>query len=59
MYINKFTALDGTGAVIILPTRELAMQVFEVLNSISEKHELSMGLVIGGKNIKHEKEKIH
>jgi ATP-dependent RNA helicase DDX10/DBP4 len=25
LYVNKFTALDGTGALIILPTRELAM----------------------------------
>ena len=41
LYTNKFTALDGTGAIILLPTRELAIQVFEVLNSISEKHELS------------------
>jgi len=34
------------------------MQVFEVLNSISEVHELSVGLIIGGKNVKYEKENI-
>jgi ATP-dependent RNA helicase DDX10/DBP4 len=41
LYTEKYTGLDGPGAVIILPTRELAMQVFEVLSSIGSKHELS------------------
>lgn len=30
LYLNKWTYLDGLGALIILPTRELAIQVFEV-----------------------------
>lgn len=29
--------MDGLGAVVIVPVRELAMQVFEVLNSFTEK----------------------
>ena len=59
LYRHKYTALDGPGAVILVPNRELAIQIFEVLQSISEKHELSLGLVIGGKNVKHEKDNIH
>lgn len=74
LYTQKFNPLDGLGALIILPTRELALQVFEVLASITaEQAHLSMGLIIGinrinmwvcfspllgGKNVKYEKEKI-
>lgn len=59
LYTQKFNPLDGLGALIILPTRELALQVFEVLASITAEHlHLSMGLIIGGKNVKYEKEKI-
>ena len=39
---------------MIVPVRELAMQVFEVLNSFTEKMEISVGLIIGGKDIKSE-----
>jgi len=47
--------LDGLGAIVILPTRELAIQVFEVFKSLLEKtHELTFGLLIGGKSIKEE-----
>ena len=35
------------------------MQVFEVLNSFTEKMDLSVGLIIGGKDIKSEQEKIN
>ena len=37
LYRRKFIPLDGLGAVVIVPVRELAMQVFEVLNSFTEK----------------------
>jgi len=48
LYTQKFNPLDGLGALIILPTRELALQVFEVLASITaEQAYLSMGLIIG------------
>lgn len=35
LYRNKFIPMDGLGAVVIVPVRELAMQVFEVLNSFT------------------------
>jgi len=42
---------NGTGAVIISPTRELAMQIFGVLREIMEEFPAqTCGLVIGGAN---------
>lgn len=58
LYRNKFIPMDGLGAVVIVPVRELAMQVFEVLNSFTEKLEMSVGLIIGGKDVQYEKERI-
>lgn len=47
--------MDGTGAIIISPTRELAYQIFETLKKVGVHHEFSSGLIIGGKNLKFEK----
>lgn len=45
---------DGLGALVISPTRELALQIFEVLRSVGKAHSFSAGLVIGGKNFTEE-----
>ncbi len=58
LYRNKIMPMDGLGAIVLVPVRELAMQVFEVLNSFTSHMEISVGLVIGGKDIKYEQEKI-
>jgi ATP-dependent RNA helicase DDX10/DBP4 len=58
LYRNKFIPIDGLGAIVMVPVRELAMQVFEVLNSFTKNMELSIGLVIGGKDVAYEKQKI-
>jgi ATP-dependent RNA helicase DDX10/DBP4 len=42
----------------MVPTRELAIQAFEVLRSFASMHDLSAGLIIGGKDLKFEKERI-
>lgn len=47
--------MDGVGAIIISPTRELAYQIFETLKKIGGNHEFSSGLIIGGKNLKFER----
>lgn len=44
-----WTAMDGLGALIISPTRELAYQTFEVLRKVGKNQEFSAGLIIGGK----------
>ncbi|KAF8062332.1 P-loop containing nucleoside triphosphate hydrolase protein, partial [Lyophyllum atratum] len=54
LYRRKWGPADGLGALIISPTRELAVQIFEVLRSIGGHHSFSAGLVIGGKNLKDE-----
>ncbi|XP_030637775.1 probable ATP-dependent RNA helicase DDX10 [Chanos chanos] len=59
LYRQQWTAMDGLGALIISPTRELAYQTFEVLRKIGKNHEFSAGLIIGGKDLKDESEKIH
>ncbi|XP_051734100.1 probable ATP-dependent RNA helicase DDX10 [Ctenopharyngodon idella] len=59
LYREQWTGMDGLGALIISPTRELAYQTFEVLRKIGRNHEFSAGLIIGGKDLKDESEKIH
>ncbi|GJE93447.1 DEAD/DEAH box helicase [Phanerochaete sordida] len=58
LYRRKWGPQDGLGALIISPTRELAVQIFEVLRSIGGYHSFSAGLVIGGKNLKDERERL-
>uniref|UniRef100_A0A4W5LZP9 ATP-dependent RNA helicase n=1 Tax=Hucho hucho TaxID=62062 RepID=A0A4W5LZP9_9TELE len=59
LYRQQWTAVDGLGALLISPTRELAYQTFEVLRKVGKNHEFSAGLIIGGKDLKNESEKIH
>ncbi|KAI8322715.1 DEAD-domain-containing protein [Martensiomyces pterosporus] len=56
LYRNRWTHFDGLGALVISPTRELAMQIFEVLCKIGRSHKFSAGLIIGGKRVEEEKE---
>ncbi|KAF8557492.1 DEAD-domain-containing protein [Imleria badia] len=58
LYRRKWGPQDGLGALIISPTRELAVQIFDVLRSIGCYHGFSAGLVIGGKNLKDERERL-
>ncbi|GMH20152.1 hypothetical protein Nepgr_021993 [Nepenthes gracilis] len=51
---------DGVGSIIISPTRELASQLFDVLNSVGKFHGFSAGLLIGGrKGVDTEKERVN
>ncbi|KAI5464917.1 P-loop containing nucleoside triphosphate hydrolase protein [Mariannaea sp. PMI_226] len=58
LYRSQWTEYDGLGALIISPTRELAVQIFEVLRKIGRHHAFSAGLVIGGKSLKEEAERL-
>ncbi|KAK0715141.1 ATP-dependent RNA helicase-like protein [Lasiosphaeris hirsuta] len=58
LYRAQWTEYDGLGALIISPTRELAVQIFEVLRKVGRKHQFSAGLVIGGKSLKEEAERL-
>lgn len=58
LYRRRWSNADGLGALIVSPTRELAMQIFEVLRQIGVMHTFSAGLVIGGKDLKHEQDRL-
>ncbi|KAL8931352.1 MAG: hypothetical protein Q9211_007027, partial [Gyalolechia sp. 1 TL-2023] len=58
LYRKRWTELDGLGALILSPTRELAIQIFEVLRKIGRYHTFSAGLVIGGKSLQEERERL-
>ncbi|KAG2393681.1 hypothetical protein C9374_007212 [Naegleria lovaniensis] len=59
LYRKRWGKLDGLGALILAPNRELAHQIFEVLKLCGRYHHFSAGLLVGGtKNLKEEKEQI-
>ncbi|XP_054724436.1 probable ATP-dependent RNA helicase DDX10 [Uloborus diversus] len=55
LYTSGWTILDGLGALVITPTRELAYQIYEVLNKVGQNHQFSVALVIGGKDLARER----
>ncbi|XP_067949872.1 probable ATP-dependent RNA helicase DDX10 [Watersipora subatra] len=58
LYRNKIGFIDGMTALIVSPTRELAFQTYAVLKKVGVKHDFSAGLIIGGKDLKEERERI-
>ncbi|CAB3254218.1 unnamed protein product [Arctia plantaginis] len=58
LFCKKWTRLDGVGALVISPTRELAYQIYETLRKIGHYHDFSAGLIIGGQNLKFERKRM-
>jgi ATP-dependent RNA helicase DDX18/HAS1 len=54
----KWLPRNGTGAITISPTRELALQIYGVLNELCAHHKQTHGLVIGGANRRAEADKL-
>ncbi|CAD5117093.1 DgyrCDS5905 [Dimorphilus gyrociliatus] len=54
----KFMPRNGTGVIIISPTRELAMQIFGVVKELMNHHPHTYGLIMGGTNRQEEAKKI-
>ena len=56
----QFGSRNGTGVIIISPTRELAMQIYGVCRDVitEGKHRQTYGLVIGGANRRTEAERL-
>ncbi|KAG5639310.1 ATP-dependent RNA helicase [Sphagnurus paluster] len=54
----KFKPLNGTGIIIITPTRELALQIFGVAKDIMVNHSQTFGIVMGGANRRAEADKL-
>uniref|UniRef100_A0A8D2CVJ2 ATP-dependent RNA helicase n=1 Tax=Sciurus vulgaris TaxID=55149 RepID=A0A8D2CVJ2_SCIVU len=54
----KFMPRNRTGALILSPTRELAMQTFGVLKELMTHHIHTYGLIMGGSNRSAEAQKL-
>ena len=58
IYKLKFMPRNGTGVIIISPTRELSMQTFGVLRELLKHHYHTYGLIMGGANRATEAQKL-
>jgi ATP-dependent RNA helicase DDX18/HAS1 len=54
----RFKPRNGTGVIIVSPTRELALQIFGVARELMAHHSQTYGIVIGGANRRAEAEKL-
>ncbi|KAK6514261.1 ATP-dependent RNA helicase [Arthrobotrys conoides] len=54
----RFKPRNGTGVVVVSPTRELALQIFHVARELTKHHSQTCGIVIGGANRRAEAEKL-
>ena len=54
----KFKPINGTGIIVVTPTRELALQIFGVVRDLMKYHSQTFGIVIGGANRRAEEEKL-
>jgi len=60
LHKSQFCSRNGTGAIIISPTRELAMQIYGVAKDVyaNGKHTQTYGLIMGGANRRTEAERL-
>ena len=54
----RFKPRNGTGVIVVSPTRELALQIFGVARELMQSHSQTYGIVIGGANRRTEAEKL-
>ncbi|USP78968.1 MAPK protein MPS1 [Curvularia clavata] len=54
----RFKPRNGTGVIVVSPTRELALQIFGVARELMANHSQTFGILIGGANRSAEAEKI-
>ncbi|KAG4303527.1 hypothetical protein PCK1_000045 [Pneumocystis canis] len=58
LHFLKFKPRNGTGIIVISPTRELALQIFGVVTELLKYHSQTFGVIIGGANRRAEAEKL-
>ncbi|KMQ89385.1 putative atp-dependent rna helicase pitchoune-like protein [Lasius niger] len=58
IYKLKFMPRNGTGCIIMSPTRELSMQTFGVLKELMKYHHHTYGLLMGGASRQTEAQKL-
>ena len=57
-FYDRFKPRNGTGVLVISPTRELALQIFGVARELMAHHSQTYGIVIGGANRRAEADKL-
>ncbi|KAL6636740.1 hypothetical protein ACP70R_024312 [Stipagrostis hirtigluma subsp. patula] len=58
LYNLHFSSRNGTGVVVVCPTRELAIQTHNVAKELMKYHSQTLGYVIGGNNRRGEAEQL-
>ncbi|KAL2545233.1 DEAD-box ATP-dependent RNA helicase 51 [Forsythia ovata] len=58
LYRLKFAPRNGTGVIVICPTRELAIQTHDVAKDLLKYHSQTLGLVIGGLTLSGEAKRL-
>lgn len=58
LHALKFKPRNGTGVIVVSPTRELALQIFSVARDLLKHHSQTYGIVIGGANRRAEADKL-
>ncbi|KAL1897923.1 ATP-dependent RNA helicase [Sporothrix stenoceras] len=58
LYSLKFKPRNGVGAIIVTPTRELALQIWGVAQELMKYHTQTTGIVMGGANKRAEADKL-
>ncbi|KAK7196366.1 ATP-dependent RNA helicase [Novymonas esmeraldas] len=59
LYREHWSADMGVGALLLSPTRELALQIFKVMQLVGHKHVLSAALLTGGRDVQEERKRLH
>ncbi|CAD6207108.1 unnamed protein product [Miscanthus lutarioriparius] len=58
LYHLPFSPRNGTGVVVVCPTRELAIQTHNVAKELMKYHSQTLGYVIGGNNRRSEADQL-
>ena len=58
LHALRFKPRNGTGVLVVSPTRELALQIFGVARELLAHHSQTYGIVMGGANRRAEAEKL-
>ncbi|XP_062212725.1 DEAD-box ATP-dependent RNA helicase 27-like [Phragmites australis] len=58
LYQTRFLPRNGTGVIVVCPTRELAIQTHNVAKELMKYHSQTVGYVIGGNNRRGEADQL-
>ncbi|CAN6308862.1 unnamed protein product [Urochloa humidicola] len=58
LYHLRFSPRNGTGVIVVCPTRELAIQTHNVAKELMKNHSQTLGYVIGGNNRRSEADQL-